>query len=135
MSPYYVLFASFPHGFRSNISNLGTCGACKKGFLQMCSSPVVNGETKQGGYGEYVLIQAKAAVKVPDHVDASQYAPVLCAGVTAFNALRHMGITPGETVAIQGIGGVGHMAIQVSSLPRALRNILFLCSISDLIIY
>jgi len=93
----------------------GTCTACQKGFLQMCSSPVVNGENKQGGYGEYVLIQAKAAVKVPEHVDAAEYAPVLCAGVTAFNALRHMGITPGETVAIQGIGGVGHMAIQYAN--------------------
>ncbi|KUI65840.1 Alcohol dehydrogenase [Cytospora mali] len=93
----------------------GTCQACKKGFLQMCSSPVVNGETQQGGYGEYVLIQAKAAVRVPAHVDAAKYAPMLCAGVTAFNALRKMDIPAGETVAVQGLGGVGHMAIQYAN--------------------
>jgi D-arabinose 1-dehydrogenase-like Zn-dependent alcohol dehydrogenase len=81
----------------------------------MCSSPVVNGETKQGGYAEYVLIQARAAVRVPAHIDAAKYAPVLCAGVTAFNTLRNMNIPVGETVAVQGLGGVGHMAIQYAN--------------------
>ncbi|KAF3010355.1 hypothetical protein E8E14_009084 [Neopestalotiopsis sp. 37M] len=93
----------------------GTCVACKKGWLQMCSNPVINGENKQGGYSEYVLIRAEAAVRVPDHVDAATYAPILCAGMTAFNAIRNMGIPAGETVAVQGLGGVGHMAIQYAA--------------------
>ncbi|KAK8095672.1 alcohol dehydrogenase [Apiospora kogelbergensis] len=93
----------------------GTCNACKKGWLQMCESPVINGENKQGGYSEYVLIRAEAAVRVPAHVDAAKYAPIMCAGMTAFNALRNMGIAAGETVAIQGLGGLGHMAIQYAN--------------------
>lgn len=93
----------------------GTCQGCQKGLFQMCAAPVINGETKEGGYAEYVRIQAKAAVRVPDHVDAAQYAPVLCAGVTAFNAIRNMNIPVGETIAIKGLGGVGHMAIQYAN--------------------
>lgn len=81
----------------------------------MCSAPIINGETKEGGYAEYVRIQAKAAVRVPAHVDAAKYAPVLCAGVTAFNAIRNMNIPVGETIAIHGLGGVGHMAIQYAN--------------------
>ncbi|PYH48514.1 GroES-like protein [Aspergillus saccharolyticus JOP 1030-1] len=90
----------------------GTCGACRKGFFQMCSSKQVNGETKNGGYAEYCLLNAEAAVRVPEHVPAAKYAPILCAGVTVFNSLRHMNITPGEIVAVQGLGGLGHLAIQ-----------------------
>ncbi|KAK8018774.1 alcohol dehydrogenase [Apiospora marii] len=93
----------------------GTCNACKKGWLQMCENPVVNGENKQGGYSEYVLIRSEAAVRVPAHVDAAKYAPIMCAGMTAFNALRNMGVAAGETVAVQGLGGLGHMAIQYAN--------------------
>lgn len=64
---------------------------------------------------EYCLLRAEAAVRVPDHVDAAKYAPILCAGVTVFNSMRHMKIPVGETVAIQGIGGLGHLAIQYAN--------------------
>ncbi|KAK0714535.1 dehydrogenase [Lasiosphaeris hirsuta] len=90
----------------------GTCKACEKGWYQMCDNPVVNGVTKNGGYAEYCIIRAEAAVRVPEHVDAAKYAPILCAGVTVFNSIRHMGIKPGETVAVQGLGGLGHLALQ-----------------------
>ncbi|KAH6658486.1 chaperonin 10-like protein [Truncatella angustata] len=93
----------------------GTCAACKKGWLQMCEKPVINGENKQGGYSEYVLIRANSGVRIPKDVDAAKYAPVLCAGMTSFNAIRNMNIPAGETVAVQGLGGVGHMAVQYAN--------------------
>lgn len=61
---------------------------------------------------EYCKLRFEAAVHVPSHVDAAKYAPILCAGVTVFNAIRKMNIPPGSTVAIQGLGGLGHLAIQ-----------------------
>ncbi|KAB8068493.1 chaperonin 10-like protein [Aspergillus leporis] len=93
----------------------GTCKACRKGWYQMCGSQVVNGETKNGGYAEYCLLNHEAAVRVPSHVPAAKYAPILCAGVSVFNSLRHMNIPVGETVAIQGLGGLGHLAIQYAN--------------------
>lgn len=59
-----------------------------------------------------MLVRSEAAVRVPEDVEAAEYAPLLCAGVTVFNSMRHMGIRPGETVAIQGLGGLGHLGIQ-----------------------
>ncbi|KAK3390656.1 chaperonin 10-like protein [Podospora didyma] len=90
----------------------GTCKACKQGFNQMCDNQLVNGITKAGGYAEYCLLRAEASVHVPDNVDAATYAPILCAGVTVFNSIRHMNIPAGATVAVQGLGGLGHLAIQ-----------------------
>ncbi|KAH8811271.1 alcohol dehydrogenase [Xylogone sp. PMI_703] len=93
----------------------GTCGACKKGFYQMCDNQLVNGVTKGGGYAEYCILRAEASVHIPSHADAARYAPILCAGVTVFNSMRHMNIPPGSTVAIQGLGGLGHLAIQYAN--------------------
>jgi D-arabinose 1-dehydrogenase-like Zn-dependent alcohol dehydrogenase len=61
---------------------------------------------------EYCTLRAEAAVKIPADADAAEYAPLLCAGVTVFNSMRNMKIAPGEIVAIQGLGGLGHLAIQ-----------------------
>ncbi|OJJ71063.1 hypothetical protein ASPBRDRAFT_207703 [Aspergillus brasiliensis CBS 101740] len=93
----------------------GACKACRKGWYQMCSSQVVNGVTKNGGYAEYCLLNPEAAVRVPSHVPAAKYAPILCAGVSVFNSIRHMNVPVGETVAIQGLGGLGHLAIQYAN--------------------
>ncbi|KAL1979144.1 hypothetical protein VTN96DRAFT_6682 [Rasamsonia emersonii] len=93
----------------------GTCKACKNGLFQMCDNAVVNGVTKGGGYAEYCKLRAEAAVRVPAHVDAATYAPMLCAGVTVFNSMRKMNIPPGATVGIQGLGGLGHLAIQYAN--------------------
>ncbi|KAF9891993.1 hypothetical protein FE257_002957 [Aspergillus nanangensis] len=93
----------------------GVCKACRKGWQQMCENQAVNGITKGGGYAEYCKIRAEAGVRVPDHVDAAKYSPILCAGVTVFNSIRHMNIPVGETVAIQGMGGLGHLAIQYAN--------------------
>ncbi|KAL5045994.1 hypothetical protein BDW71DRAFT_197766 [Aspergillus fruticulosus] len=93
----------------------GSCKACRKGWYQMCDSQVINGETKNGGYAEYCLLNPEAAVRVPEHLSAAKYAPVLCAGVSVFNSLRHMNVPVGETAAIQGLGGLGHLAIQYAN--------------------
>ncbi|KXG50995.1 Polyketide synthase, enoylreductase [Penicillium griseofulvum] len=70
-----------------------------------------------GGHddAEYCIIRREAAVSIPDHVNAAQYAPMLCAGVTVFNSMRQMKIPPGEVVAIQGLGGLGHLALQYAN--------------------
>ena len=64
---------------------------------------------------EYCKLRTEAAVRVPAHVDAARYAPILCAGVTVFNSMRNMKIPPGATVGIQGLGGLGHLAIQYAN--------------------
>ncbi|KAE8453919.1 hypothetical protein EG329_007695 [Mollisiaceae sp. DMI_Dod_QoI] len=93
----------------------GTCHACKKGHFQMCDTKAVNGITRDGGYAEYCTLRSEAAVRVPGHVDAAEYAPILCAGVSCFNSIRKMNIQPGSIVAIQGLGGLGHLAIQYAN--------------------
>ncbi|EED19785.1 alcohol dehydrogenase, putative [Talaromyces stipitatus ATCC 10500] len=93
----------------------GTCKACKTGHYQMCDNQLINGVTKVGGYAEYCILRSEAAVRIPPDVDASEYAPMLCAGVTVFNSMRHMQIPPGSTVAIQGLGGLGHLALQYAN--------------------
>ena len=69
----------------------------------------------RGTDAEYVLIRSEAGVQVPDKVDAAKYAPLLCAGVTVFNSMRRMNVGPGETVAIQGLGGLGHLGVQYAN--------------------
>ncbi|KAI1395597.1 putative alcohol dehydrogenase [Hypoxylon fuscum] len=93
----------------------GTCKACKKGWHQMCDNRVVNGETKNGGYAEYTILRSEAAAHIPENVDAAKYAPIMCAGTAVFNSMRNMGVSPGETVAVQGLGGLGHLAIQYAN--------------------
>ncbi|KAI1126136.1 GroES-like protein [Nemania abortiva] len=93
----------------------GSCTACSKGWFQMCDNQVVNGETKPGGYAEYTILRTEATVRVPEQVDAAKFAPILCAGMTVFNSLRHMNIPVGDLVAVQGLGGLGHLAIQYAA--------------------
>ncbi|CAL5869906.1 uncharacterized protein PFLUO_LOCUS4139 [Penicillium psychrofluorescens] len=76
---------------------------------------IINGVTKSGGYAQYCILRAEAGVCIPEHVDAAKYAPILCAGVTVFNSMRRMNVPPGSTVAIQGLGGLGHLAIQYAN--------------------
>jgi len=90
----------------------GTCKACNRGVYQMCDNGVVNGVSRDGGYAEYCTLRTEAAVRIPKEADPAEYAPLLCAGVTVFNGIRKMGIVQGDIVAIQGLGGLGHLAIQ-----------------------
>lgn len=93
----------------------GTCKACKRGYFQMCTNETINGVMRDGGYGEYVILRTEAVVDVPKDVDPVEYAPLLCAGVTVFNSLRKQNITPGELVGVQGLGGLGHLALQYAN--------------------
>jgi len=78
----------------------------------MCENNVINGVMTDGGYAEYVLLRSEAAVRIPKDVDPAAAAPLLCAGVTVFNSIRKQNITPGDVVAVQGLGGLGHLAVQ-----------------------
>lgn len=91
------------------------CKQCQRGQFQMCQNGAVNGVTMDGGYAEYVLLRTEAVVKVPTDVDPVEYAPILCAGITVFNSIRKLHITPGELVAVQGLGGLGHLAVQYAN--------------------
>ncbi|KAK3111467.1 hypothetical protein LTR53_013254 [Teratosphaeriaceae sp. CCFEE 6253] len=89
-----------------------SCRPCRRGQFQMCQNKSINGVFRDGGYGEYATLRTEAAVRIPEDADPATIAPLLCAGVTVFNGMRHMGITPGDIVAVQGLGGLGHLAIQ-----------------------
>lgn len=91
------------------------CKQCQRGQFQMCANAAVNGVTRDGGYAEYVRLRTEAVVRVPEDVDPVEYAPILCAGITVFNSIRRLQITPGEIVVIQGLGGLGHLAVQYAN--------------------
>ncbi|RMZ13959.1 hypothetical protein D0862_02172 [Hortaea werneckii] len=88
------------------------CRACGRGLFQMCSNKAINGVTRNGGYGQYATLRTEAAVRIPKDAEPADVAPLLCAGVTVFNGIRNMGIMAGDIVAVQGLGGLGHLAIQ-----------------------
>jgi len=98
------------HGGHDNV-----CKQCQRGQYQMCENEAINGVSHDGGYAEYVTLRTEAVVKVPTDVDPVEYAPILCAGITVFNSIRKMKITPGDIVAIQGLGGLGHLAVQYAN--------------------
>jgi D-arabinose 1-dehydrogenase-like Zn-dependent alcohol dehydrogenase len=90
----------------------GTCLACRRGDFVNCANAKVTGLSFDGGYQEYMIAPIEAIARMPDSLDPVEAAPLLCAGITTFNALRHSGATPGDLVAVQGIGGLGHLGIQ-----------------------
>ena len=90
----------------------GTCLACRRGDFANCANLEISGISFDGGYGEYMVAPGEAVVAMPESLDAAEAAPLLCAGITTFNALRHSGALPGDLVAVQGIGGLGHLGIQ-----------------------
>ncbi|KAK6815785.1 hypothetical protein PG987_016551 [Apiospora arundinis] len=94
------------HGGHDN-----TCTNCARGLFQTCQNGQINGVTRDGGYAEYVLLREEAVVRLPKDTDAAQVAPLLCAGVTVFNGIRKLHIEQGALIAVQGIGGLGHLAI------------------------
>ena len=90
----------------------GECVQCRQGRFQLCQNQPVLGATCDGGYAEMMLARATGLVSIPDELDADEAAPILCAGIATFNALKKCGAEAGDTVAILGIGGLGHMALQ-----------------------
>jgi alcohol dehydrogenase, propanol-preferring len=91
------------------------CTACRKGWFINCERAQITGLTLDGGYAEYVIARQEAVARMPETLDATSAAPLLCAGLTTFNALRNSGARAGDTVAVQGIGGLGHLAIQYAA--------------------
>ncbi len=91
------------------------CDACRRGLFINCVSGSVTGISHDGGYAEYVVVPAESLARIPEGISAIEAGPLLCAGVTTFNSLRNSGARPGQTVAVQGIGGLGHLAIQYAA--------------------
>src|SRR3981189_2197241 len=89
----------------------GTCEACRRGETVYCQNPIITGVTTDGGYAEMMIAEARALALIPDELKSEDAAPLVCAGRTTFNALRNAA-RAGDTVAIQGIGGLGHLGVQ-----------------------
>jgi alcohol dehydrogenase, propanol-preferring len=90
----------------------GVCEPCRRGDSVNCQNPVVSGVTADGGYAEVMIAEARALASVPDELTSAEAAPLLCAGITTYNALRNAGLRGGDLVAVQGIGGLGHLGVQ-----------------------
>jgi D-arabinose 1-dehydrogenase-like Zn-dependent alcohol dehydrogenase len=88
------------------------CEQCRRGDFAMCANRKITGIDFDGGYGEYMVAPAEALAAIPDDLPAEEAGPFMCAGVTVFNALRNAGARPGDVVAVQGIGGLGHLGVQ-----------------------
>jgi len=89
----------------------GVCESCRRGDAVNCQNPVVSGVTVDGGYAEVMIAEARGLSSIPDEINSADAAPLLCAGVTTYNALRNAGLRGGDLVAVQGIGGLGHLGV------------------------
>ena len=90
----------------------GTCRECRRGDFRNCRNLKISGISFDGGYQQYMVAPIEALVAVPEGLSDTEAAPLLCAGITTYNALRHSGALPGDLVAVQGVGGLGHLGIQ-----------------------
>jgi len=98
------------HGGQDN-----TCLACRRGDFRNCRNLKIAGISYDGGYQQYMVAPVAALAAIPESLSDVEAAPLLCAGITTFNALRHSGAMPGDLVAVQGIGGLGHLGIQFAN--------------------
>ena len=90
----------------------GVCEPCRRGDIVNCQNPVTLGVTVDGGYAEVMIAEARGIASIPDELSSPEAAPLLCAGITTYNALRNAGLRGGDLVGVQGIGGLGHLGIQ-----------------------
>jgi D-arabinose 1-dehydrogenase-like Zn-dependent alcohol dehydrogenase len=93
----------------------GTCLSCRRGDFRNCQNVKIPGISYDGGYAEYVVVPVEAVAAIPESLSDVDAAPLFCAGLTTFNSLRHSGALPGDLVAVQGIGGLGHLGIQFAN--------------------
>jgi len=93
----------------------GHCRSCRRGDFITCANGQIPGVSYDGGYADYMIAPFEALASVPDELAAEDAAPLLCAGITTFNALRNSGARPGDLVAVLGIGGLGHLAVQFAA--------------------
>src|SRR5450755_13552 len=108
--------ANWTKGDRVGVGRHGgrdfVCDQCRRGDFAMCMNRKVTGIDFDGGYAEYMIAPAEALAAIPDELPAEEAGPFMCAGVTVFNALRNSGARAGDVVAVQGIGGLGHLGVQ-----------------------
>jgi len=90
----------------------GVCEPCQRGDFVNCLNLVMPGITTDGGYAEVMIAEARALAAIPDELTSAEAAPLFCAGITTYNALRNAGLRAGDLVAVQGVGGLGHLGIQ-----------------------
>ncbi len=98
------------HGGHDN-----TCRRCRRGDFRNCENFKIPGISYDGGYQQYMVAPVEALAPIPDTLSDVEAAPLLCAGITTYNSLRHSGALPGDVVAVQGIGGLGHLGIQFAN--------------------
>jgi D-arabinose 1-dehydrogenase-like Zn-dependent alcohol dehydrogenase len=98
------------HGGQDN-----TCPSCRRGDFRNCRNLKIPGISYDGGYQQYMVVPVTALVAIPETLSDTEAAPLLCAGITTYNSLRHSGAMPGDLVAVQGIGGLGHLGIQFAN--------------------
>ncbi|MFP5263625.1 MAG: alcohol dehydrogenase catalytic domain-containing protein [Blastocatellia bacterium] len=92
----------------------GACELCREGRENLCASQIITGATVDGGYAEFLKSKASHTLKVPDSLTSEEAAPLFCAGVTVYHAIKNAGIRPGQRVAVFGVGGLGHLAVQIA---------------------
>ena len=98
------------HGGHDN-----TCRECRRGDFRNCQNVQIAGISYDGGYQQYMVAPVEALVSIPESLNHAEAAPLLCAGITTYNSLRHSGALPGDLVAVQGIGGLGHLGVQFAN--------------------
>jgi len=108
----------------------GTCAECRRGDFRNCRNQKIAGISYDGGYQQFMVAPTEALASIPESLSDVEAAPLLCAGITTYDALRHAGAMPGDLVAVQGIGGLGHLGVQfankfgykVAAIGRGPRN-------------
>lgn len=107
------------HGQRVGVGWLGSycgyCESCRRGSFVTCANQLISGITMDGGYQDYVVVPFEGLALIPDELSPVDAGPLMCAGITTFNSLRNSGTRAGETVAVLGIGGLGHLGVQFAS--------------------
>ena len=93
----------------------GHCASCRRGDFRTCATGLIPGISYDGGYAQYMIAPFEALASIPQELSSEEAAPLLCAGITTFNALRHSGARAGDTVAVLGIGGLGHLGVQFAA--------------------
>jgi len=93
----------------------GTCRECRRGDFRNCRNLKIAGLSYDGGYQQYMVAPVEVLAAIPETLSDTEAAPLLCAGITTYNALRHSGALPGDLVAVQGIGGLGHLGVQFAN--------------------
>ena len=101
-------------GVAWNHSTCGTCEPCREGMENLCRKAVITGVMVDGGYADYMVARASHALPIPANIPSAEAAPLFCAGLTVYRALKNAGVGPGQRVAVFGVGGLGHLAVQIA---------------------